>query len=583
MPNYIRVKQINQGELTGFFVDSISSQSGLLLAFASGAANNVASGIILNETVLLTGNQNISGNKTFLNNLNVSGDLTIAGTLRYNEIIDTTVTGSISGYTGIFSQVYANNLVYNTGDQTISGNKTFATQIIAPNLIYNTGNQTISGDKTFEDNVNISGDLTLNGGLYINDVEELNLAGAKIYADNLVYNTGDQTISGDKTFSNNLNVSGDLTVAGTLRYNEIIDTTVTGNISGYTGIFTQVFADNLVYNTGNQNISGDKTFEDNINISGDLTLNGGLYINDIEELNLAGAKIYADNLVYNTGNQTISGIKTVSDYIQLTNQNDGIRFNNNGSIYSTSIVGNESGITLTTFQQPTDIVRRNNFIGGNTDEVISIANTNTSNIFGQSINGISDQIVIYSTGLIFGVPSSKGPYLRLGDNNIISEKSASKLGIGTLFPSEKVHISGGNLRVQGNVIADNLVYNTGNQTISGTKNFQNTIQFSGQDILVAPADYIYITGNQTSIINGTKYLADTTSASFGFNLPASPTTGDYLEFLDPFYTWSGNNFILSGNGNNIESDAVFTGDIEGASIRTIYVGKTYGWRVKYNI
>jgi len=201
MPNYIRVKQINPNELSGFFVDSISSQSGLLLAFASGAASGAASGIILNETVLLTGNQNISGNKTFLNNLNVSGDLTIAGTLRYNEIIDTTVTGSISGYTGIFSQVYANNLVYNTGDQTISGNKTFATQIIASNLIYNTGNQTISGDKTFEDNINISGDLTLNGGLYINDIEELNLAGAKIYADNLVYNTGNQTISGLKTFA----------------------------------------------------------------------------------------------------------------------------------------------------------------------------------------------------------------------------------------------------------------------------------------------------------------------------------------------------------------------------------------------
>ena len=58
MPNYIRVKQINQEELTGFFVDSISSESGLLLAFASGAALGAASGVILNGTVLLTGNQN---------------------------------------------------------------------------------------------------------------------------------------------------------------------------------------------------------------------------------------------------------------------------------------------------------------------------------------------------------------------------------------------------------------------------------------------------------------------------------------------------------------------------------------------
>jgi hypothetical protein len=87
-------------------------------------------------------------------------------------------------------------VVYSIGDQTISGVKTFATGIVAPNIVYNTGNQTISGIKIFEDDINISGDLILNGGLYINDIEELNLSGANIYADNLVYNTGAQNISG---------------------------------------------------------------------------------------------------------------------------------------------------------------------------------------------------------------------------------------------------------------------------------------------------------------------------------------------------------------------------------------------------
>lgn len=192
MPNYIRVKQINQAELTGFFVDSISSESGLLLDFAEQAALAVFS----SGTVLLTGNQNISGNKTFLNNLNVSGDVTIAGTLRYNEIIDTTVTGNISGYTGIFDSIYANNIIYNTGN----------------NILFITGDQNVSGNKTFLDNLNISGDLTLNGGLYINDIEELNLTGANIYADNLVYNTGDQTINGIKTFA--VNSSSRVLVSG---------------------------------------------------------------------------------------------------------------------------------------------------------------------------------------------------------------------------------------------------------------------------------------------------------------------------------------------------------------------------------
>lgn len=212
MPNYIRVKQINQGELTGFFVDSISTQSGLLLAFASGAA----SGIILNETVLLTGNQ------------------------------------------------------------TISGVKTFATGIVAPNIVYNTGNQTISGNKTF---------------------------------------------------LNNLNVSGDLTVAGTLRYNEIIDTTVTGNLSGYTGIFQQVYANNLVYNTGNQNISGNKTFLNNFIVSGtgsifpilritgvnDISINGNSsFGNYIIRESKTNSQLFKTNYLRNTGFQNIqiSGLKT---------------------------------------------------------------------------------------------------------------------------------------------------------------------------------------------------------------------------------------------------------------------------------
>jgi len=263
--------------------------------------------------------------------------------------------------------------------------------------------------------------ISSESGLLLDLAEQ---AALNIFSSGAVLLTGNQTISGNKTFANNLNVSGDLTVAGTLRYNEIIDTTVTGNISGYTGIFQQVYANNLVYNTGNQTISGDKSFVN---------------------------KIY------------------------LNNEND-------QAVGGTSLEGNISGISLKTFQQPTDIKIRSDFVGGNNEEVISIRNSYyTDAIFGPSINtaGFGDQIVIYQTGSTYGVASSRGPYLRLGDNNIISEKSTSKLGIGTLFPIEKVHISGGNLKVEGTTIATNLVYNTGNQNIFGIKTFISNQIFSG--------------------------------------------------------------------------------------------------------
>jgi hypothetical protein len=44
-----------------------------------------------------------------------------------------------------------------TGNQTISGVKTFATEIFAPNLVYITGDQTISGIKNFQSIPLVSG------------------------------------------------------------------------------------------------------------------------------------------------------------------------------------------------------------------------------------------------------------------------------------------------------------------------------------------------------------------------------------------------------------------------------------------
>jgi len=44
-----------------------------------------------------------------------------------------------------------------TGNQTISGVKTFATEIFAPNLVYITGNQTVSGIKNFQSIPLVSG------------------------------------------------------------------------------------------------------------------------------------------------------------------------------------------------------------------------------------------------------------------------------------------------------------------------------------------------------------------------------------------------------------------------------------------
>lgn len=215
-----------------------------------------------------------------------------------------------------------------------------------------------------------------------------------------------------------------------------------------------------------------------------------------------------------------------------------IILNKNNDDYGTIIDGTKSGIKINTFQQPTDVTFRSDFIGGDQNIIIAFRNDFNTNklLYGESPQVYSintydpftnefnegDQIIIYDTGTKYGISNSRGPYLRLGKHNIISEKPESKVGIGILFPAEKVHISGGNLRVEGNVFANNL-YTKDNPSgfITGvdlsayvTKSsgtFTNRPTVNGTGVLLSgeaaglPTTIVYTTGNQT--ISGTKNFA----------------------------------------------------------------------------
>lgn len=87
MPTYIRVKQINQEELSGFFSGSISNQNSLL------------NSIIRQSAVINTGDQNISGVKTFFNNANF-GNIYSTGIASFNINLNSSL--DLSGNSIIF-------------------------------------------------------------------------------------------------------------------------------------------------------------------------------------------------------------------------------------------------------------------------------------------------------------------------------------------------------------------------------------------------------------------------------------------------------------------------------------------------
>lgn len=164
------IADLVSGYGTGFFVTPVQLED----------AVNIAQG-----AVLVSGNQTISGIKTFSTRPLVNG----TGVLLIGEAAG----GSVQ------------NVVYTTGNQTITGIKTFnlrptvnGTQVLiqgdnlgvpSETVVYTTGNQTLGGTKTFSTRPLVNGSGVLLQGEAATSVQ------------NVVYTTGVQTISDVKNFT----------------------------------------------------------------------------------------------------------------------------------------------------------------------------------------------------------------------------------------------------------------------------------------------------------------------------------------------------------------------------------------------
>jgi hypothetical protein len=74
------------------------------------------------------------------------------------------------------------------------------------------------------------------------------------------------------------------------------------------------------------------------------------------------------------------------------------------------------------------------------------------------------------------------------------------------------------------------------------------------------------------------YFVDTTSAAITATLPASPTIGDFVSFIDYAGTFDTNNLIIARNGKNIQGLAEnLTVSIERAAFSLVFSDNTQGW------
>jgi len=79
------------------------------------------------------------------------------------------------------------------------------------------------------------------------------------------------------------------------------------------------------------------------------------------------------------------------------------------------------------------------------------------------------------------------------------------------------------------------------------------------------------------------YFVNTTSVAITCTLPASPTIGDFISFIDYNGTFQTNNFTVSRNGNPIQGSATdLTVATQRAGFTLVYVDSTQGWLLQNN-
>jgi len=88
------------------------------------------------------------------------------------------------------------------------------------------------------------------------------------------------------------------------------------------------------------------------------------------------------------------------------------------------------------------------------------------------------------------------------------------------------------------------------------------------------------TANFTAVA-GEGYFINTTSGAITMTLPASPSLGDFVTFIDYAGTFDTNNLTIGRNSKNIQGSAAdLTVSVERAANTLVYVDSTQGWLLK---
>lgn len=132
----------------------------------------------------------------------------------------------------------------------------------------------------------------------------------------------------------------------------------------------------------------------------------------------------------------------------------------------------------------------------------------------------------------------------------------------------------------GNLFQGGLRFNTSTTSFEG----YNGTQWTG---LGGGNPYVTFVGDGSTIFtangNNDRYFVDTTSYGVQINLPANPSLGDEIYFLDQKGTFDTNSLIIGRNTKKIMNlNEDMTVNVKNAGFKLVYTGADFGWKITEN-
>ena len=442
-------------------------------------------------------------------------------------------SANLSILTGNFDKIYATNLVYNTGNQPISGNKTFSNQIIFGNE--NGRGGSISGSTVgLDSSLFITADGPQAKYIYLTaSPASINLGEGGININNannpLYFNGSDDIIINGTRSLVGSNISGYFSGASFFNRPTVNGSGVllVGEAAG--------LPSSIVYATGNQVISGVKSFVNNTQFSGSGIFNSGISLNNINDLSLSGVNvtvsdantiIQINNAQYTPlGNNPLSVVGSGNSYIQLNIQNKASGTAASADLVITSNAGSDStnyldlGINNSGYNQADYSIGSSGdgylyIHGGNltigtqtTGKVIKFHVDNTTSdrqVAEISASGITS-IRVNATSGIFGLDSfASGSYHGIGggssnfingDAHYIGGGAINSIGSGIGGTSKSFSFIGGGCRNSVDGSLNTIVAGGRNSIVNNDTFFSRVYSFIG-------GGTVNTIGNSQSVIAG---------------------------------------------------------------------------------